>query len=297
MKNQILVTGGAGFVGSNLIELLLKKTNKKIISLDNYSTGKKANHIYSKNYRVKYLVGNTQDINKKLNKIKNKIHSVFHFGEFSRIYQSFKEFDKCYDSNSIGTKEVFKFCLDNSIKLIYSATSASLGNEGGDKNLSPYAFTKSKNLELLENLKKWFNFKYEVIYFYNVYGPRQIKKGAMATVIGIFEDQYNNKKPLTVVKPGSQTRRFTHISDTVDACYEAWKKNKCAHYSISNRKAYSIKNVAKLFGSKIIMLKPREGERFASSLTKISLNNKIIQRYGKIHLKDYITSFIKGQNL
>jgi UDP-glucose 4-epimerase len=297
MKNHIVVTGGAGFVGSNLIDLLLKKTNKKIISLDNYSTGKKANHIYKNNYRVKYLVGNTQNINKKLNKYKNKIHSVFHFGEFARIYQSFKEFDKCYDSNSIGTKEVFKFCLDNSIKLIYSATSASLGNKGDDKNLSPYAFTKSKNLELLENLKKWFNFKYEVIYFYNVYGPRQIKKGAMATVIGIFEDQYNNKKPLTVVKPGSQTRRFTHISDTVEICYEAWKNNKCAHYSISNRKAYSIKNVAKLFGSKIIMLKPREGERFASSLTKISLNNKIIRRYGKIHLKDYITSFIKGRNL
>jgi len=297
MKNHIIVTGGAGFVGSNLIDLLLKKTNKKIISLDNYSTGKKANHIYKNNYRVKYLVGNTQNINKKLDKYKNKIHSVFHFGEFARIYQSFKEFDKCYDSNSIGTKEVFKFCLDNSIKLIYSATSASLGNQGDDKNLSPYAFTKSKNLELLENLKKWFNFKYEVIYFYNVYGPRQIKKGAMATVIGIFEDQYNNKKPLTVVKPGSQTRRFTHISDTVEICYEAWKNNKCAHYSISNRKAYSIKNVAKLFGSKIIMLKPREGERFASSLTKISLNNKIIRRYGKIHLKDYITSFIKGQNL
>jgi UDP-glucose 4-epimerase len=297
MKNLIIVTGGAGFVGSNLIELLLKKTKKKIISLDNYSTGKKTNHIKSKNRRLKYLVGNTQDINKKLNKIKSKIHSVFHFGEFARIYQSFKEFDKCYDSNSIGTKEVFKFCLDNSIKLIYSATSASLGNQGDDKNLSPYAFTKSKNLELLENLKKWFNFKYEVIYFYNVYGPRQIKKGAMATVIGIFEDQYNNKKPLTVVKPGSQTRRFTHISDTVEICYEAWKNNKCAHYSISNRKAYSIKNVAKLFGSKIIMLKPREGERFASSLTKISLNNKIIRRYGKIHLKDYITSFIKGQNL
>jgi UDP-glucose 4-epimerase len=294
MKNHIVVTGGAGFVGSNLIDLLLKKTNKKIISLDNYSTGKKVNHIYKNNYRVKYLVGNTQNIKKKLNKYKNKIHSVFHFGEFARIYQSFKEFDKCYDSNSIGTKEVFKFCLDNSIKLIYSATSASLGNKGNDKNLSPYAFTKSKNLELLENLKKWFNFKYEVIYFYNVYGPRQIKKGDMATVIGIFEDQYNNKRPLTVVKPGSQTRRFTHISDTVETCYEAWKNNKCAHYSISNRKAYSIKNVAKLFGSKIIMLKPREGERFASSLTKISLNNKIIRRYGKIHLKDYITSFIKG---
>ena len=297
MKNQILVTGGAGFVGSNLIELLLKKTNKKIISLDDYSTGKKVNHIYSRNHRVKYLVGNTQDINKKLNKIKNKIHSVFHFGEFARIYQSFKEFDKCYDSNSIGSKAVFKFCLDNSIKLIYSATSASLGNKGDDKNLSPYAFTKSKNLELLENLKKWFNFKYEVVYFYNVYGPRQIKKGAMATVIGIFEDQYDNNRPLTIVRPGSQTRRFTHISDTVEVCYEAWKKNKCAHYSISNRKAYSIKKVAKLFGSKIIMLKSRQGERFASALTKISLNNQIIRRYGKIHLKDYITSFIKGSNL
>jgi UDP-glucose 4-epimerase len=297
MKNQILVTGGAGFVGSNLIELLLKKTNKKIISLDDYSTGKKVNHIYSRNHRVKYLVGNTQDINKKLNKIKNKIHSVFHFGEFARIYQSFKEFDKCYDSNSIGSKAVFKFCLDNSIKLIYSATSASLGNKGDDKNLSPYAFTKSKNLELLENLKKWFNFKYEVVYFYNVYGPRQIKRGAMATVIGIFEDQYYNNKPLTIVRPGTQTRRFTHISDTVEICYEAWKKNKCAHYSISNRKAYSIRNVAKLFGSKIVMLKSRQGERFASALTKISLNNQIIRRYGKIHLKDYITSFIKGSNL
>jgi UDP-glucose 4-epimerase len=168
---------------------------------------------------------------------------------------------------------------------------------GNDKNLSPYAFTKSKNLELLENLKKWFNFRYEVVYFYNVYGPRQIKRGAMATVIGIFEDQYDNKRPLTIVRPGSQTRRFTHISDTVEICYEAWKKNKCAHYSISNRKAYSIKNVAKLFGSKIIMLKSRQGERYASALTKISLNNQIIRRYGKIHLKDYITSFIKGSNL
>ena len=190
---------------------------------------------------------------------------------------------------------VFKFCLDNKIKLIYSATSASLGNDGKDKNLSPYAFTKSKNLELLENFKKWFNFKYEIVYFYNVYGPRQISTGHMATVIGIFENNYKNKKPLPVVKPGSQSRRFTHISDTIDVCYEAWKKNKCAHYSISNKKIYSIKNVAKMYNSKIIYLKSRPGERYASALTKISLENKIIRRYGKIKLKDYITSFIKGQ--
>ena len=152
------------------------------------------------------------------------IHSIFHFGEFARIYQSFEEFDKCYDSNTIGTKAVFKFCLENKIKLIYSATSASLGNKGNDKNLSPYAFTKSKNLELLENFKRWFKFKFEIIYFYNVYGPRQIKKGKMATVIGIFENLYENNKALTIVKPGTQTRRFTHIKDTVEICYEAWKK-------------------------------------------------------------------------
>ena len=292
MKNIIIITGGAGFVGSNLIIFLLKKTKKKFISVDNYSSGSKKNHINNK--RVKYINGDTRDIKEILKKYKKNIHSIFHFGEFARIFQSFKEFDKCYDSNSLGTKEVFKFCLDNKLKLIYSATSASLGNLGKDKNLSPYAFTKSKNLELLENLKNWFKFKFEIIYFYNVYGPRQIKEGSMATVIGIFENQYSKKKPLTVVKPGSQTRKFTHIDDTINVCYEAWIKNKCAHYSVTHKKSYSILEAAKMFKTKIKFIKPRPGERYASSLVKISLNNKIIQRFGKINLKDYITSFIKG---
>ncbi len=295
MRNLIVITGGAGFVGSNLIEFLLKKTNKKIISIDNYSSGSPLNHSKSKN--VKYIKGDTKNINKLLNKYKNKIHSLFHFGEFARIYQSFKNFDACLKSNLIGSHEVFKFCLKNNIKLIYSATSASLGNKGNDKNLSPYAFTKSKNLELLENLKKWFKFKFEVIYFYNVYGPRHIKTGEMATVIGIFENLYTKKLPLTIVKPGTQTRRFTHISDTIEVCYEAWKKNKCNHYSISHKKEYSIKKVADMFKFKVKFLDKRPGERYASALTKNSLNNKIIKRYGKIQLKDYISSFIKGQKL
>ena len=294
-KNTIIVTGGAGFVGSNLINFLIKKTKLKIISLDNYSSGSKKNHIKDK--RVKYIKGDTSNIKKILNKYKLKIHTVFHFGEFARIYQSFINFDNCYDSNSIGSKAVFKYCLENKIKLVYSATSASLGNKGNDKNLSPYAFTKSKNLELLENLKKWFNFNFEVIYFYNVYGPNQICTGNMATVIGIFENQFIRNKPLTVVKPGNQSRKFTHINDTIEVCYEAWKTNKCRHYSISHRKSYTVLEVAKMFESRIIYIKPRLGERYASALTKFSNNNKIISKYGKIDLKDYISSFIKGKKL
>ena len=289
-KNIIIVTGGAGFVGSNLISILLKKTKFKIFSLDNYSTGSKKNHINSN--RVVYLNSDTKNIFKTLKKHVYKIHSLFHFGEFARIYQSFVKMNECIASNSVGTHEVFNFCLKNKIKLIYSATSASIGNNGLDKNLSPYAFTKAKNLELLENFKKWFKFKYEVIYFYNVYGPNQINAGSMATVIGIFENQFKNNKPLTIVKPGTQTRRFTHIDDTVEVCFYAWKKNKCEHYSISNKKSYSIIQVAKMFKSKFKYLPQRPGERYASALTSMNLSNKINKHFGSIKLKDYIKNII-----
>ena len=291
MKNIIIITGGAGFIGSNLISLVIKKTNFQIISLDNYSSGKKKNHVL--NRRVKYIKCHTKNISKKLDKYKNKIHSVFHFGEFARIYQSFLKMDECINSNTIGTNAVFNFCFLNNIKLVYSATSASIGNNGLDKNLSPYAFTKSKNLEMLDNLKKWFNFKFEIIYFYNVYGPNQINTGRMATVIGIFEDQFKKGKALTVVKPGTQTRRFTHVKDTVDACYYAWKKNQCRHYSISNKKSYSIVQVAKMFKTKIKYLPPRQGERYASALTNMNLSNKVYKLYGKIQLKEYLNKIIK----
>ena len=290
MKNIIVITGGAGFVGSNLIEYFVKNTNFKIISIDNYSSGTRKNHIIHK--KVKYIKGHTRDIQIILKKFKDNIRSIFHFGEFSRIFQSFLHMNECMESNTIGTIAVFNFCLTNNIKLIYSATSASLGNRGKDKNLSPYAFTKSKNIEFLENLKKWFRFKYEVIFFYNVYGPRQISTGNMATVIGIFENYYLKNKPLPIVKPGSQSRRFTHIDDTIEICFKAWKVNKCKYYSISNKKSYSIKEVAKLFNSKVKYLPQRKGERYASALSGMSLNNKVVKNFGKKQLRDYIFDFV-----
>jgi len=291
MKNIIVVTGGAGFIGSNLIELLIKKTKFDLISIDNYSSGSKKNHLENK--KVKYINSHTKNILKILTPYKKKINAIFHFGEFARIYQSFSKMNECIDSNTIGSHEVFNFCLSNKIKLIYSATSASIGNKGRDKNLSPYAFTKAKNLEMLENLKHWYNLKSEVIYFYNVYGPKQIKKGSMATVIGIFEEQLKNKKPLTVVKPGTQSRRFTHVNDTVDTCYYAWKKNKCRHYSISHKKSYTILQVAKMFNSPVKLLPHRKGERYASALTSMNLSNKVYKTFGKISLKNYIKNIVK----
>ena len=289
-KNIIVVTGGAGFVGSNLIKSLYNFNKYQIISLDNYSSGKKSNHILSKN--VKYIRGETKNIKKLLNKYRYKINAIFHFGEFSRIFQSFKYFNKCYEYNIIGSKEVFNFCLNNKIKLIYSATSASFGNSE-KKNLSPYAFTKSKNLELLENLRRWFNFKFEIIYFYNLYGENQISDGEMATVIGIFENQYKKNLPLTVVKPGTQKRRFTSISDTIDLCIRAWKKNKCKHYSISGKENLTILQVAKMFKNEIKFLPARLGERYSSELVKMNLSKKVINYTSNKTLKKYIVDYKK----
>jgi UDP-glucose 4-epimerase len=257
--------------------------------LDNYSTGRKINQ--NANKRVKYIKGDTNDIHQLLNKYKYSINVIFHFGEYARIHQSFDDVSKCFRSNISGTSKVFSFCLKNNIKIIYSATSASLGNNGLDQGLSPYAFTKSKNLNLLMQLNKWYDFQYEALYFYNVYGNRQIEKGRMATVIGIFENQLKNKKKLTVVKPGSQSRKFTHINDTVKGCFIAWKKNKNRHYTLSNSKSYTILQVANMFSKNIKFIKNRLGERNKSSVVKKIGSLKIYNIKCSTSLKSYIDAF------
>jgi UDP-glucose 4-epimerase len=289
MKNIIIVTGGAGFIGSNLIKYLLKKNNLRIISVDNYSTGSKKNHINHKN--VRYIKGENINISKILKSYKKKIKVIFHFGEFSRIYQSFLNTKECIDSNIYNSFEVINFAKDNKIKIIYSATSSNLGNNGKDQNSSPYAWSKSKNIELIKNYSKWFGLKFELLFFYNVYGPGQISIGKMATIIGIFETQYKNKKPLTIVKPGTQIRDFTHIDDIIEGCYLAMIKGKNNQYMLSSGKKYSILQIAKMFNFKHKFIPSRPGDRADSTI----LNNKaktILGFKAKNNIKIYIKEFI-----
>ena len=289
MKNIIIITGGAGFIGSNLIKYLLKKTQFKIISIDNYSTGTKKNHLNHRN--IKYIKSDNIKISKILKTFRNKIKVIFHFGEFSRIYQSFLDTKKCLDSNIHNSFEVINFAKDNKIKIIYSATSSNLGNNGKDQNSSPYAWSKSKNIELIKNYSKWFGLKYEILFFYNVYGPGQINTGKMATIVGIFETQYKNKKPLTIVKPGSQIRDFTHIDDIIEGCYMAMKKGKNNEYMLSSGKKYSILQIARMFNVKHKFIPIRPGDRADSTI----LNNnasKILGFKAKKNIKKYIKEFI-----
>jgi UDP-glucose 4-epimerase len=293
MKNIIVVTGGAGFIGSNLIKYLIKKTKFKIISIDNYSTGTKKNHVKHKN--IKYIKDKNINISKLLKNYKKRIKVIFHFGEFSRIYQSFLKPRECLESNINNSFAVINFAKDNKIKIIYSATSSALGNNGKDENLSPYAWAKTKNIELIKNYSKWFGLKYELLFFYNVYGPGQILSGPMSAVIGIFETQFKKKVPLTIVKPGSQKRDFTHIDDIIRGCYLAFIKGRQDEYMLCSKKQYTILQIAKMFKTKIKFLPKRKGDRSSSSVpNNNSLNH--LRYIPKIHIKDYINSMLKKSN-
>ncbi len=290
-KNIILITGGAGFIGSSLIKFLVKnKFKENIISIDNYSSGYVKNHI--KNKKVKYIRGENKDINKLLKFYKKRIKVIFHFGEFSRIFQSFKKYKKCFEYNIHHSLKVIEFAKENNIKIIYSATSSNLGNNGRDESLSPYAWSKSKNIELIRNYSKWFGLKYEFVYFYNVYGEGQITNSPMSAVIGIFEEQYKKGQPLTVVKPGTQRRDFTHIDDIVKGCILAWKKGSQNEYMLGTRKNYSILEIAKMFKTRIIYLPARPGERFGSTILNDNAK-KILGYKAKIDIKNYILDFIR----
>ena len=284
----ILVTGGAGFIGSNLIKFLNnKKKIEKIISLDDYSTGTKFNHIESK--KIKYFKGTTLKINTNP-KLKNiKFDTIFHFAEFARIVPSFDHYHECWSNNSIGTFELIKFALKNKSKIVYSASSSTIGKD--KKNLSPYAWTKYTSCELIKNFSKWFGLEYSIVFYYNVYGPMQITKGYMSAVIGIFEELYKSNKPLTVVKPGTQRRDFTHVEDVVNGTYLAALKTTNSEFHLGSGKDYSIIEVAKMFKQKIKLVKERPGERFESLCNNKNARKKL--GYKPVNkLPEYIKSFV-----
>ena len=282
---KVLVTGGAGFIGSNLCERLQQEGCYEVVSLDNYFTGSKANHVLG----VEYIEGSAADVDKLVNFVPDYI---YHLGEYSRVEQSFDDIELVWKYNKESTFRLLQFCRKHKSKLIYAGSSTKFGDGGLGRSQSPYGWSKSANTELVENFGQWFGLEYAIVYFYNVYGPSQISKGPMSTVIGIFEEHYKKGKLLPVVKPGTQTRRFTHIDDTVNICFLAWKKNLCRHYSIANKKSYSLKDVAKMFKSKIKLLPKRAGERYASALSNKNLSNKMYKYFGKINLKDYVGNFI-----
>ena len=258
-KESFLVTGGAGFIGSHLIERLVQDKSNKIISLDNYFTGSKRNHVAG----AKYLKGHTKDIERYIHKSPD---IVYHLGEYSRVEKSFEDVSLVWDLNKIGTIAVLEFCRKRQVKIVYAGSSTKFGDGGLGRDQSPYAWAKASNTELVKNYGSWFNLSFAITYFYNVYGPREISKGPYATVIGIFKELYRQKKPLSVVAPGTQIRNFTHIDDIISGLILAGDKGLGDNFGIGSKKGYSILSLAKMFGSEIVMLPARKGTRMSSNI-------------------------------
>lgn len=291
---KVLVTGGTGFVGCNLIKELLKKyPETEITVLDNYFTSDKFNHLKSK--KVKYIEGNTWDIESHFESME-PFDTVFHFGEYSRIVSSFNDIEYVIKSNLYGTSKVLEMCKKWGAKLIYSASSSKFGNDGKDENLSPYSWVKAKMVELIKNYHEWFGLKYEICYFYNVYGPQQINKGDYATVIGIFERQYKNGEELTVVEPGTQSRDFTHVYDIVNGVIKTIEMNMNREWVLRSGKEYQLVDVAKMFTNNIKMLPTRKGERYSSGELKNDNTRQVLNWKPKHTLIDWVKKIKENDN-
>ena len=259
MKKRILVTGGAGFVGSNLCERLAKDKNNEVYSLDNYFTGSKDNHVEN----VTYIEGLTSDIDKLIN---FEPHTVYHLGEYSRVEQSFDDIEKVWKFNKDGIFAVLEFVRKTGAKIVYAGSSTKFGDGGLGRSASPYAWTKASNTELVENYGAWFNVPYAITYFYNVYGKREIQTGKYATLIALFKEKMKNNETLTIVSPGSQKRNFTHIDDIISGLILVGENGYGDEFGIGSPDSYSIKEIAEMFGGKIDMLPERKGNRMTADV-------------------------------
>ena len=276
---KILVTGGAGFIGSHLCEKL-HSLNYDVYSLDNYFTGKKSNHING----VKYIEGSTSEIN---NLINFKPSIVYHLGEYSRVEQSFEDIDKLWSYNKEGIFAVLQFCRENNSKIVYAGSSTKFGDGGLGRSQSPYAWCKATNSELVKNYGAWFNLNYAIVYFYNVYGPREISKGRYATLIGLFKEKIKNNEKLTVVRPGTQKRNFTHVQDIIEGLILVGKKGNGDNYGIGSPESYSILDIADFFKTPIVMIPERPGNRMDAEID--TSKTEALGWKPKWSIKDYLT--------
>lgn len=282
---KILVTGGAGFIGTNLCERLIQDEENEVWSLDNYSTGTTNNHIKG----VKYLVGDTTQIS---NIVRLQPDVIYHLGEYSRVEQSFDEMQKVWEYNKNGTFSVLEFCRKSGAKIVYAGSSTKFGDGGLGRSQSPYAWTKASNTELVENYGRWFNVPYAITYFYNVYGNREIASGKYATLIAIYKDKMKNNENLTVVSPGTQKRNFTHVNDIVNGLLLVGENGYGDEYGIGNPESYSILEIANLFGGTVEMLPERKGNRMRADV--VCDKTEALGWYPTVSIKDYIENSRKN---
>lgn len=259
-KKIVLVTGGAGFIGSHLCEALFNYGNYEVFSLDNYFTGSEGNHIEG----VTYIKGNSAEID---SLIDFKPDYIYHLGEYSRVEQSFEDIELVWKFNKNGIFAVLEFCRKTKAKLIYAGSSTKFGDGGLGRSQSPYAWSKATNTELVKNYGNWYGLKYAITYFYNVYGPREISQGKYATLIALFRRKAKNNEPLTVVSPGTQKRNFTHVEDIIKGIILVGEKGEGDDYGIGSPESFSIIDIANMFeGVQIEMIPERAGNRMTAEV-------------------------------
>lgn len=283
----VLITGGAGYIGSHLCERLMAD-GAYVISLDNYHTSTTEHHIPG----VTYIAGHTKDI---FSHITHQPKYIFHLGEYSRVEQSLQEdFDTIFDLNILGTKKVLEFTRANNAKIIYAGSSTKFGDSGDARNATPYAWTKATNTELVTNFNRWHGIKYAITYFYNVFGGRE-KIGSYGTLIAILKNAFKQGKPLPIVLPGTQKRHFTHIEDIISGLYLVGLHGEGDGYSIGHNESYSILEIAKLFDCEITFLPERAGNRNTASIdtTKTEKLGWFAQHSIVDHIKEFMQTHEK----
>jgi UDP-glucose 4-epimerase len=281
----ILVTGGAGHVGSHVIEELVKDPNNKVISLDNYFNGSTNNHIKG----VEYRKGHTKNIDKLITETPD---IVFHLGEYARIAPSFDDVEKVYEMNTIGTFAVVEFCRKRKVgKLVYAASSTKFANKGDERHANPYSFTKANNVDLINNYGRWYNIPYAICYFYNAFGPREKGIGKYATLIAKFEQIYLKGEEFTVTKPGTQKRNFTYVKDLARGIILTAQKGQGDGYALGNTKEYSIIDIAKAFGGPIKYTEGYSGRKKSGKAPDKA--RKELSWETTTNIIDYIKDFVK----